>query len=156
LQQKPTLQNLTIIWAALFTSSGIFAFLLTQNPEISQDVADFGGRMASAFAERPEIAVFFMVAVSNIILGWWLPSQLLKRHAQKWTPESAFSDRLAAYVPAAIVRFALFEACSIFGFLAATKTQWLGVAVPFFALNAISMILAFPSADRVLRETGAR
>jgi hypothetical protein len=152
-QQKPTLQTLQIIWTALFISSGLFAFLLAQNPQISGEMTDLDARLSAIFADQPMVALFLAIAVANAFIGWWLPSKLIKARSIKWTAESPFSDRLAAYYSAAIIRFALLESCAILGFLAATVTEWIGVAAPFFAISAVGMIFAFPSSDRVLRAT---
>ena len=135
-----------IIFGALLSSNVLFLFLLLlslQQPGIPLSEESF----------RYFLSIFSAFSLGLFLLSFYLPKLLAKatilRVKKKLSLGLSLTDKdlVSACLPAMIVRLALCEAISVLGLLIGLLGRDIKVALPFFAIGLLAMILARPNLD---------
>ena len=101
---------------------------------------------------NPQQLVMVAMAIIVFVLSWVMPMFLLKKtNFKKEGIPSLSSEPLSVpdlikktFVPL-ILRFAMLESVSLFGFILATQSQTPAKMLPFLALSVLSYFRSFPS-----------
>ena len=115
----------------------------------------------------PTQLFFVIISISIFIMSWVFPRHILKLILKKIalkkntipvqslesirTLEGHPQYLLIITFPPLVVRFAMLESISVFGFLLASQTQIHAKMLPFMAVSVLSFLHIFPS-DSYLRK----
>jgi hypothetical protein len=152
-QPPPMLQAL-IIWGALLASQGMIvlvsqtAMTSRMSPPLSAP-DQMAQAPASAFGHLPE-GFFFAGAAMSLLMAYAIPRLLMKRVKPTFSSNGPISPELMQKIlPAWIVRWALIESATLFGFLDSMLNANPSAIYPFAGAALIGFILSFPSEQKL-------
>ena len=149
-QPPPMLQAL-IMWGALLASQGMIVLVsqtaMTRTPT-APDAAVIQAP-ASAMGAIPEW-MFIVAAVVSLALAYAVPKLLTKPQPTFDSSGAVTAESMRRILPIWLVRWALLESVTLFGFLDSMLNANPRAIYPFAGAALIGFILSFPS-ERKLR-----
>jgi hypothetical protein len=123
------------VWAGLLGSQIAFLVVALMIPK--EPAGAFDGSLRDPF---------LLAGLGALTAGWILPQVISKKgsptiHETQTSPHHLTGAAFRSY----ILRLALFESSTLFGFVASLLLQNPQFIIGFFFLNAISCVLNFPS-----------
>ena len=142
MQEKPmNIQTLRILWAGMFISQIIFGYVLdTTIKQAGPNTAEVNPQF---------LTIFGLLGALAYITAIILPKGLIKAAKQNLTPSASLEEILKVYTPAFIVRLALFEACTLFGFGLAFLHKDPSLFMPFVTLSMFGFFMNFPKEEKI-------
>lgn len=118
------------------TQFGFLAILATSKGLYPEQLS------ADDFA-RAEFFIFAFMAIINAVVGYMLPKFLVKGSLRGRTLKNEV-EVLQVTFPAMIIRLAIIEAVSLFGFVAAMQAEKGAMIFPFTFLAILLFLLSYP------------
>ena len=140
-EQISPMQTGKILWGALLMSQVMYTvalFISTKPVE---------GEIASE-TNPMYLPIFCSAALLCLGLGIFLPRFLLSSEKNKHHT-SSLEQKVKAFMPAFILRLAMFEAIALCGFGLAFLSRDFKLYLPFVAVSAAAFLMNFPSEDKV-------
>lgn len=127
-----------MLWFALLMSSLMMVGVLASQHGIDEAV------LSSEDLWRADVLVFCIMGGINFVVSFFIPKLLTRLNPQfKQYPENEDILLKLSFLPF-LLRLALAEAVTIFGFIAAMSVGKTLLVLPFFGLTLMVFFLSFP------------
>lgn len=128
-----------VLWLAMTSSQVMMAVM-----SVSQNPFDMGA-IKSDLLETPQTQFFVGLAALNFILSWVIPKIILKTTTKSFEVSQGERSLFKVCFPAFIVRMALAESITLFGFVLSAQIKNAAILVPFISVAMLVTFLTFPT-----------
>jgi hypothetical protein len=136
----PELSTMRVIWGALLVSLGLYVFVAVQ-----KQPTPFVFNLSAANPQNMVEMVISGMAVLMVALAFVLPNMFLIRAKKSVGPQTDVRQMARYYFVPFIVRLALLESCTLYGFAMSFMRRDAMIMLPFVLISIVGYLMSFPT-----------
>jgi len=136
----PELSTMRVIWGALLVSLGMYFFVA-----VKKQPTPFVFDLSAANPQNMVEMIISGMAVVMVALAFVLPNLFLNRAKKSVNSQTDVRQMAKYYFVPFIVRLALLESCTLYGFAMSFMRRDAMIMLPFVLISVVGYLMSFPT-----------